>query len=261
MLLLSRRNFILSLGMLPLPLSSLAQTPRPVPVFCEESLDSESKRTARAQLMRLLAYLREKSGLPLQEQFVTWKRALAKSRDGEGLVFGISKTPERLKYYYFSDPVATANVWGISHDPALALIQSVNELKGKVLSVGNGVSHGMEFEQLRNTLFRVDEDPNAIDVRLKKLLAKRCDLMLLPNSTFQRGEQVEQFLHQTLIPTFHDPELSKQRFYVTARPLFFDTVHFACAKGVYQAEIDKISQVLRQAAKNGDMARLIASSA
>jgi ABC-type amino acid transport substrate-binding protein len=258
MLLLSRRSFILSLGLSPLP--ALALPPRAIPVFCDETLQNDGKRTANAQLSRVFAYLREKSGLPLQEQFMTWKRALAKSRSGDGLIFALSKTPERLKYYYYSEPMNTINVWGISHDPALASIKSINELKGKVLSVGQGVSHGMEFEQLRTTLFRVDEDPSSIDVRLKKLLARRSDLMLWPDSVFQNATQIDQYLHKKIIPDFNDRELSKQRFYVTAKPLFFDTIHFGCAKNTYEAEIDKISQVIRLASKNGDISKILAAT-
>jgi ABC-type amino acid transport substrate-binding protein len=250
MLMPSRRRAIISLCLGTAAINAWAH--RPLAVFLEEFRDSNgrvlplSNRSART-----IQYINDKSGLALQAHSLPWNRAQAKCLNGEGIIFGLSKTPARLKRYQFSDPVLTTHVWGIVHDPALAGLTRVEQLKGKVVSIGLGVSHGAEFEKYRNTLFRVDEDPSTLLLRFKKLLARRSDLMLWTNRRFDQAERVRQHLYQVVLPELHDAAVSQQPFYVLDKPLFQDTIHFAAAKGRFNAEIEQINQILRNAEKAG----------
>lgn len=230
-----------------------------VPIFLEEALQNDgSQRAPGAPTLRMIDFLRQKTGLLLKEQPLPWNRALAKSRNGEGIAWGVSVNLERMQYFRYSSPVTASKVWGVSHDSALAAITSANQLKGKIISVGRGVSHGLEFERARKTLFTVEEDPATLAIRFKKLIARRCDMMLWSSSRFQNAAQVDDYLHQSLIPDLHDADLANQRFHVTANPLFIDTIHFACAKNAWQAEMDKLDQVLQQVAKTGELTRILA---
>lgn len=240
----------------------LAKTAAPaIPVFVEESLDNNGRQLPLGQNSQtILNFIARESGLRLEVVRLPWNRALLKAAQGEGLVYGISKNRERLQVYAYSQPILTARVWAITYGEPRPNLQTASDLKGKVISIGRGVSHGMAFEEARKNIFRVEEDPASQAARFKKLMAQRCDAMLFSFNRFMRPEEVESHLQKNMLPGFKDPVFNGKVFYASQKPLFLDTIHIASAKGHFHNELETIDRVIQQAEKNGELSRLTDSA-
>lgn len=248
----------LSLASIPAPVKAAAVS---IPVFVEESLDNNGRQLPLGQNSQtILNFIARESGLRLEVVRLPWNRALLKAAQGEGLVYGISKNRERLKVYAYSQPILTAKVWAITYGEPRPNLQSASDLKGKVISIGRGVSHGMAFEEARKTIFRVEEDPASQAARFKKLMAQRCDAMLFSFNQFVRPEEVESHLQKSMLPGFKDPIFNGKVFYASQKPLFLDTIHIASGKGHFHNELETIDRVIQQAEKSGELARLTDSA-
>ncbi|WP_422947880.1 substrate-binding periplasmic protein [Undibacterium sp. Ren11W] len=206
---------------------------------------------------RLLVYFEQESGLRFERRQLPWNRAQLMAREGEGIIYGFSKSPQRLQIYHFSLPVVTGKVWVISYGEPAPVFLSAQDLKGKVLSIGRGFSHGMEFEKAKNVLFTVQEDSASEAARFKKLVAKHSEVMLWQSRDLDTAEQVSLYIQKTLIPSFNDAQLRDKVFNVSIQPMFYDSMHFASAKGKYEAEMAILDQVIRRGVKNGSLAKAL----
>ncbi len=237
---------------------AIAKTPKVVPLFLQETLDKDGRQLPiEKNLQRLLIYFEQESGLRFERHLLPWNRAQRMTKDGEGIIYGFSRSPQRLLDYNFSIPVVTERVWAITYGEPKPNFQSAADLKGKTVSIGRGFSHGMEFEQARNVIFTVQEDSALEAARFKKLVVKHSEVMLWPVRELERVDQVEVYLQKNLIPSFNDPELNDKIFNVSAQPMFYDTVHFASVKGKYEAEIELLNKVIRRGSKNGSLAKVL----
>lgn len=237
---------------------ALAGTPEKITLFMEESLDERGQpQVLPDSLTRLLRFIGQRAGLEFEIVILPWSRALSQTRNGAGLVFGISKTVQRLTEFDYSEPVWVAPIWAITYGTHPPHLDSTADLRGKTVSIRRGVSHGIEFERGRNTLFKVEEDPASQVIRFRKLAAKRCDVLLLTLRQFHHAEQVRRHVRQVVIPGLHAPELNPALFHVANSPLFYDTVHFAVGKGKYQVQLARLNRALAAAANSGELARLV----
>ena len=235
-----------------------AEKPNVVPLYLQETLDSRGQQLPiDKKLNRLLMYFERESGLRFERHLLPWNRAQLMTKDGGGIIFGFSKSPARLLAYHYSLPVVSDRVWAITYGEPKPNFQTAADLKGRTVSIGRGFSHGLEFEQAKNVIFTVQEDSALAAARFKKLIARHSDVMLWPIRELERSEQIEEYLQKTLIPSFHDPELNDRVFNVSSQPMFYDTSHFASAKGKYEAEIAKLDEVIRRGTKNGELAKML----
>ncbi len=249
--------WLLSLSLAHAPLA-LAGKPEKIILFMEESLDEHSQPQALPDsLTRLLRFVGQRAGLEFEIVSLPWPRALSQTRNGDGMVFGISKTVQRLKEFDYSPPVWVAPIWAITYGPKPVPLHSQADLRGKTVSIRRGVSHGIEFERGRNTLFKVEEDPSSQVIRFRKLAAQRSDVLLLTLRQFNHAEQVRRHVRQVVIPGLHAPELKPAMFHVANQPLFYDTVHFAVGKGKYPTQLAKLNRALTAAGRSGELARLV----
>jgi polar amino acid transport system substrate-binding protein len=232
---------------------------RVVPLLLGESLDTHGKQLpVDKNTEQVLRYFERETGLRFAPQLLPWKRAQMMAGNGEGVIFSLSKTPERLKSFQFTAPVATETVWAITYGSKRTGFHSLEDLRGKVVSVGRGFSHGMAFEKARDSVFQVQQDSASELARFKKLVNRRSDLMLWTVWQSPTAEQLETYINQTLVPGFQDAELEGKYFYVSARPLFYDSMHFAVAIGRYQEEFNKLNAAIRRGNQKGDLPKLIA---
>ncbi len=230
----------------------------PVRVFLQENLDGEGKQLALdPKLLALLRYFERGTGLKFELTILPWKRAQIETLDGKGIIYGFSRSPERLKAYHFSFPVVTDRVWGITYGRPKPNYKSVEDLRGKIVSTGRGFSHGLEFEQARDVIFTVQEDSASINARFKKLIAKRSDVMIWPVRGYERSVEVEAYINRIVVDDSNDPELKGKHFDVTDRPLFYDTTHFASAKGAYGDVIGKVDKAIVRGRKDGSLAKIL----
>lgn len=251
-------SFLISFAVFSLPLPAFAGVAKPVPLFLQENLDAQGRQMpADPKLMDILAYFERKTGLKFAPVILPWKRAQAETLRGEGIIYGFSRSVQRLKQYDFSESVISEGVWAITYSRPKPRFETVEDLRGKVVGIGRGFSHGLEFDQARDTVFTVQEDSASTAARFKKLAAGRSDLMLWPVRQYETSAEVEHYINQAVIGDTHDAELKHRHFDVSDRPLFYDTVHFAAAKGQYQTVLRKINRAITQGRKNGSLARVL----
>lgn len=229
-----------------------------VPLYLQESLDTHGKQIPDSVGMQeFLQYFERESGLSFEIHHLPWNRAKLMTLNGNGIIWGFSQSHERLKNYSFSDSVMRSKIWAIAYAKPKLLLRSVNDLRGKVVSVERGVSHGLAFELAKNTVFRVDEDPASPAVRFKKLLAGRCDVLLWGVVQFEQEDRLLDYLHFYYIPRLNDSTLSNRTFYASAEPLFYDSIHFASAKGHFLSEMEKLNLAIRRGIKSGELSKIL----
>ena len=140
----------------------------PVRLFLQESLDSEGKQIAlNPKLMEILAYFERQTGFKFEPIILPWKRAQSETLEGKGIIYGFSRSSERLKVYDFSLPVITERVWGITYGRPKPNYRKAEDLRNKIVSTGRGFSHGMEFDQARDVIFKVQEDSASTVARFR----------------------------------------------------------------------------------------------
>lgn len=225
-----------------------------VRLFLQENLDQQGKQVALdPKLMEILAYFEREAGVKFEPVILPWKRAQLETLHGEGIIYGFSRSSERLRLYHFSQPVVVERIWGVTYGLPKPTYKSIEDLRGKVVSTGRGFSHGMEFDQASRTVFTVQEDASSTVSRFKKLMAKRNDLMVWPVRGYEHSKEVEAYINRTVVQDSNDPELAGKHFDVTERPLFYDTTHFASVKGRFQDIITKIDKAIARGNKNGSL--------
>jgi polar amino acid transport system substrate-binding protein len=240
------------------PKPATVGAPTIITVFVQEALDSKGHPLpVSSGLLNFFQFFERNAGLHLQAVTVPWNRAKQMTLDGKGIIWGFSKSPERLMHYRFSETVMKSRIWAIGYgEPQLAL-RSIKDLKNKTISVERGVSHGMEFELAKNKIFKIDEDAAQASARFRKLIAKRSDVLLWGLLQFDRQDLFLDYLHKIYLPGLRDPELLGKKFYASTTPLFYDSIHFASAKGQLENEMKKIDAAIKQGFKSGELTKLV----
>lgn len=231
--------------------SALAAAPVHVTLYQPENLDARGRQIPETpQLLQFLNYFERAAGLKFNLVILPWKRAQLEVLQGKGILYGFSKSAERLEQFRFSKPVITFHVWAISYGRSDAPYAKLSDLQGKIVTGGLGLSHGEEYEKAKNKVFIVQEDFASYRERFKKLLSKRSDLMFIPFDQNNSREQVEKFVNLTVVPEFNDPDLNGQAFEISLNPMFNDTIHFASAKAHFDEVMNKIDMAIQKGTKN-----------
>ncbi|TXI96607.1 MAG: transporter substrate-binding domain-containing protein [Burkholderiaceae bacterium] len=230
----------------------------PIRLFLQENLDAQGRQIpVEEKVHEIIRYFERETGLKFEPIILPWKRAQVETLNGQGVIYGFSKSVERMKHYHFSQALITEKVWAITYGSPKPNFKSVDDLRGKTISIGRGFSHGLEFDQARGKIFTVEEDSASTAARFKKVVAKRSDLMLWPVRNMETSKEVEDYVNKVLIPQASDSELRNKRFDVSDKPMFFDTVHFASAKGKYEDVIEKIDRAMERGMRSGELARVL----
>jgi polar amino acid transport system substrate-binding protein len=228
-------------------------------VYLQETLDTKGNLQPTSKgLLRFFQFLERETGLRFQPVLVPWNRAKLMTLEGKGIIWGFSKTPERLKSYRYSETVLSSRIWAVAYSEPRMKLRSIADLQGKVVSVERGVSHGMEFELAKDKVFKVDEDSAQAAARFRKLIAKRSDVLLWGLMQFDSADLFLDYLHNTYIPELGDPELLGKTFYVSDTPMFYDSIHFASAKTHFAEEMKKIDTAIKRGFKSGELTNLVA---
>ena len=252
---------LICIFMVACALPNRAWSSEPISIFLGESLDGNGQQKPIAEnVEKIVRYVEAETGLKFKIKLLPWRRAQLLARNGEGIIYAFSKTPERMDFYDYSLPMAVIRIWAITVDNGDDKILTVNTLKGKTISIERGTSHGVEFEKARNILFKVDEDTASVESRFKKLFAGRSDALFWHSRQFKRAKELEDYLIQKVFANFIDRELSQKKITVSPEPLYFDEVHFACAKGKYRQEMKKINVAITQGKINGKLTLLLEAS-
>lgn len=239
-------------------LPSKADPVRHVKLFYPENIDTKGKQIPLTpEQVKVFQYFEREAGLKFSIVILPWKRAQLEVARGNGIIYGFSKSIDRLSKYRFSQPFLNLPVWAISYGPENTQIAELKDLKGKIVATSVGITHGIEFERARESVFTVTEDFLSYQERLKKLIAKRSDIILVPYNQQVSREQVEHTINRKLIPGFDDPELNGRIFNVSMNPIFIDTIHFASSKDRWTEVIDRIDIAIERGLKNGSLQKLL----
>ncbi|MBR7799296.1 substrate-binding periplasmic protein [Undibacterium fentianense] len=237
---------------------SQANDGRGVKLFLPENLDVKGIQIPiTPQIESVLRYIQRETKIKFSIVYLPWKRAQIEVKQGNGILYGFSKSTERLESYRFSVPVITLNIWAISYGPNSGNLAELNDLKGKIVISSLGISHGIEFERARNQLFVVQEDFLTIQERFKKLIAQKNSVMLIPVRQELSREQAEEVLHRQTITEFNDPDFSGRKFNISQNPMFYDTIHFASSKNHFQDVMNKIDLAIQRGMKNGSLPKVL----
>jgi ABC-type amino acid transport substrate-binding protein len=238
-------------------LTSIAATPVLVRLYQPENFDAKGQQIPiTPQITKIFNYFEKQAGIKFDIVVLPWKRAQLETMHGNGILYGFSKSTERLEKYRFSQPVVTFHVWAISYGKNNSQFTELKDLKGKTVTSGLGLSHGEEYEKAKNDVFIVQEEFISYRERFRKLVKKQSDVVFIPFHQNDNRDQVEKFVNQKIIPEFKDPELDGRTFEISINPLFNDTIHFASAKGHFDEIINKIDKAVNKGMKDGALPKL-----
>jgi polar amino acid transport system substrate-binding protein len=209
-------------------------------------------------VLLLFNYLEQASNLKFDVRRYPWRRVLHNAANGEGLIFGIYKTPERAEIYLFSEPVYSDKIWLVYRCEDAFGFNRISDLKGKTIGIVQGSSAGEEFDSQVNVLFKAEYNTSSLAGRFSKLYQRRMDAFLLyePRTNLK---QVQRELNQ--IYAYDLDEYKKNKadvFCIATKPVSVIDAHFAMSPKADRAILDKIDKALILGKKNGDLEKIFA---
>ncbi len=245
---MERRSFLSLLMLAALPVGAAEAVTWPLLV--SQRLDANGKPAPISELTQtILTYISLKSDVKFELQPYPWKRALLLAQEGVAPIWGISRNLERDKIFIFSHSVYSTNVWMVVRKDRFFPIASIADLKGKHVSVPQGGAFNSEFESARaNKLFTVEDDPHSLDIRFAKLIAGRCDVMLVSNR-IDTATKLEIY--------FKSYGFDADQFQIIERPLLIDEIHIAILRSKADTfPMEAINRAIDAGRKAGDFERM-----
>ncbi|MFZ6646502.1 substrate-binding periplasmic protein [Undibacterium sp. TJN25] len=233
--------------------------PGSVILLAGEALDEKgSQRPLGATHRRLLAYLERMLDVRFDVRMYPWGRLDLYARNGEGLVLGLSKNTERAGYLHFSDAAYANNLWLVTRSDTPFPFNSMQDLAGKKIGAVRGYSYGEEFDRGRNRVFQVEEDISSRSSRLKKLLSRRMDALLVYQLATDSAEEVESGINSFMASEVKDMLVPRSlSFRVLPRPMQTENVYFSIAAEKDRGIIASINDALAKGRKSGELARIL----
>lgn len=170
---LSRRQWLAGPASLALGMGCAWAAPPPprVPLFVGTVGPS-------SQTLRVLAWLAGRVGLAWDIRPTPWLRAQTLAIAGEGVMFGLSRTPRRERDLQFSVPILAFHTWAVVRRAAPATIRRYADLNGHTVCWARGSSYGESFTRAgwghMNGLESADDDG-----ALRMAAAGRCRAALI----------------------------------------------------------------------------------
>ncbi len=227
--------------------------PRSVVLFMGESLDDTGKqKPIHERQRRLLDYFEQDLDIQFDIKRYPWIRAERNAIDGGGLIFGLSKTPERQRQFRFSDIVTANNLWLVTRSDAKFKFTTLADLRGKTLGAVRGYHYGEPFESARDVVFRVEGDVASRELRLKRLMLGRVDAVLVYQPHSETVAEIESNINAFMAPHLAGLKVpAGVTFSVLPRPMQMDNqIYFAIAKQKDDGMIDQINASLARQRKS-----------
>ncbi|MFZ6871667.1 substrate-binding periplasmic protein [Undibacterium sp. Di27W] len=233
-----------------------AQTRQNTVLLMSEELDGKGAVIPLSnEVLELLRYLELHSKLRFEVRRYPWKRAVENAANGEGLIFGISKTRERLRLFKFSLPIFADQAVLVTLCTARFSYNSVDDLKGKTIGIVRGTSYGEEFDRLSNVLFKVEDDTGNNLGRFRKLFMRRMDAFLLYSSATNTS-RLENYLNQQYAREFTDKTSNNKLFCILPKPVSSIDIHIAISKDSDASLLQQIDQAILRGRQDGELARI-----
>ncbi|MFC0351604.1 substrate-binding periplasmic protein [Undibacterium danionis] len=227
-------------------------------LMAEQKGDRDQALPLTKNVLQLFNYIEQTGKLKLDVRRYPWRRVLHNATNGEGLVFGIYKTPERLQIYIFSEPVYSDKIWLVYRCEDSFTFNSVADLKGKTIGIVQGSSAGDEFDSQVNQLFKAEYNTSSLAGRFSKLYQKRMDAFLLyePRTNIK---QIQSEFNQ--IYAYDLEEYKKKKsdvFCIATKPVSVIDAYFAISPKADQSWLEKINKAIAHARKNGELEKIFA---
>lgn len=226
-------------------------------LIAEERLSHGKLLPTSEYLIKLLAYLERESGLQIVQKRVPWNRAMMMATNGEGVIFGVSKTPERMQNLRYSVAIMEENVWAIYSAQDKSKIESVQDLSRFTILIPYGVTYGLDFENAKKDKFKHMVVYENFSEQLRTLSTKPNLALLFGLRDFKDGKEVMAFFHEKMFPKYAAPGSEHLNFHLSTYPLFVDTLHFATAKNKHTAEMEKLDNAIRKGLKSGEITKIL----
>lgn len=215
-----------------------------------------------SETQSLLRFLEQETGLTFEVQAYPWQRALRMASQGEGLLFGASRTAERQQTLSFSEPLYRESAWLVARCDRTFDYQQLSQLDGKTLGAVRGAINGPGFDAaVRAGRFRLDYETGDSRARFEKLLLGRTDALLI----YSRwpAPDVERALQERYgMLGAREPEpMRRHPFCVMPQPVFSDDVHMATAIGHHAEVLQRINRALVQGRASGRLAQVMRDAA
>ncbi|MBR7801225.1 substrate-binding periplasmic protein [Undibacterium fentianense] len=226
--------------------------------MAEQKGDRDQVLPLTKNILLLFNFIEESARVKIDIRRYPWRRVLHNGENGEGLIFGIYKTPERLKIFHFSEPVYSDKVWLVYRCEDPFVFNSIQDLKNKTIGIVQGSSAGDEFDSQVNVSFKAEYNTSSLAGRFSKLYQKRMDAFLLyePRTNLR---EVQRELNQLYASEFDEYRKKKQEiFCINPHPVSVIDAHFALSLQADRSILDKIDKALIQGKKSGELERIFA---
>ncbi|MES2047348.1 MAG: ABC transporter substrate-binding protein [Pseudomonadota bacterium] len=257
-MIITLRQFAISLLVLLHFATAFAAPETPVvPLLLSEEVDEKNGLIPLPkETTAIIQYLEATIDLHFELRRYPWKRALEQAKNGEGLIFGISKTTDRLRKYAFSEPVYIDQTWLVTRCDTTFTFNDLQDLKGKTIGVVRGASSGEAFDQLANVLFKIEDDTGANQARFTKLYNRRMNALIFYKPDMVAGK-LEVELNRQYAHHFTDVKKNDAHvFCVLPKPVSAVSIHFAAGIDQDLTYLELIDKALIRAKKNGDLQRI-----
>ncbi len=189
-------------------------------------------------------------GHDYKTELIPWKRAYhyaLNNKKGTGII-GLSMNSERLKIFDYSDPLYYGDLMVVVKKGKEFPFKTIQDLKGKIISVGRGSSYGDKFEKaIKQGVFEVlGFAKNSSG--LKMLKAGRVDALLIGPGKYGLKKVVDA-----------DKELQMNQFSILPVPFKRDAKHLGIHKSMNMKPfLKKFNISLKKAWDTGVADQLIA---
>lgn len=195
---------------------------------------------------KIFSFIEKDINVKFELQIYPWNRAVKLATGGQGLIFGLSQTPDRDAIFSFSEPAMYRYLWLVTRSDRRFEFTKLSDLKGKTIGIVRGSKYGGEFDAQKGKLFKTDDDIDAYAPRLKKLMNQRIDAMIFASSSMD-AKEVEKAVNA--IKLYNETEASSSsddQFSVLPMPILKDGIRFALVKGKNDSLIKNISKSLQK---------------
>ncbi|MDM8536943.1 transporter substrate-binding domain-containing protein [Desulfobacterales bacterium HSG17] len=200
-------------------------------------------------LVDIVKYAGEKMDINFEVHLVPWKRAQHQALMGKGGIIGFAKTPKRQEEFEYAEyPMYIDETLLITTKDNTFEFEDINDLEGKKIIQIRGASHGKEFEQSVNKIFKLTE-VNTNKRILQMLLGGRADVAIINPGLASLRMVVER--HPSLLE-------NKNKFVALKKPLGLTPNHLAFAKHMKMTKFLKhFSQVMKDGYDSGEIPKII----
>lgn len=202
---------------------------------------------------KVVSFLEDKLHIKFDMQRVPWKRAVSMAIDGHGLIIGISKTKERLKYLNFSEAISADHIWLVTRCDKQFTFNGLPDLMGKTIGMVRGTSAGEAFDSNANKLFKIEEDTDSTEARFLKLFEHRMDALIFFKDSKISLDTLSRDINQRYSMSLQAESTNESLFCVLKTPLATIPLHIALSTHVNQDILKKINQVIIDGRKSGDL--------